>query len=65
MFSELNTDEENIKLNSYKSVKSYDENNNAVSTVEFGFTISRKRVYVICHLENDIWSVCSDCTKFN
>lgn len=65
MFSELNTDEENIKLNSYKSVKSYDENNNAVSTVEFGFTISRKRVYVICHLENDIWYVCSDCTKFN
>lgn len=65
MFSELNTDEANIKLNSYNSVTNYDENNNAISTVEFGFSISGKRVYVICHLENNVWFVCPDCTKFN
>ena len=61
-FKELNIEEDKIKFNSYRSSSTTDENGDLYTTAEFGFRIGLRQLQVICHRENDVWYVCTDCT---
>lgn len=34
-------------------------------TAEYGFFVSGKMYYVICHYQDNEWIVCNECTKFH
>ena len=65
LYDELDINEDSIKFNSYSANFSYDKNGNEEKTVEFGFILDDKDVYVICHYKDNEWLVCSDCTVFD
>ncbi|MBQ8503606.1 MAG: RDD family protein [Clostridia bacterium] len=64
-FKELNIDESKIHFNQYSSQTYTSKDNNSVSqTVRIGFIVNFKSFEVVCHKENDIWQVCTECTLF-
>lgn len=65
-FEELGADESEIWFNQYSlTVRSNLNNEMATQTAEIGFVINGKSFSVVCHKQNDIWSVCDECTKFS
>ena len=66
MFEEAGVDESKIWFNQYSlTTYSNPKNDNVTQTAEIGFVVKGKNFQVICHKQNDIWSVCDDCTKFS
>ena len=66
LFDEYGIDENNIKLREYSSHTQYDPHGNKTRDIEYGFSVSfGKRLWVICHEENDVVYVCRECTKFD
>ena len=64
-FEELNVDESKIRLNKYSFYTYTSQDSGSVSkTVEIGFIVNFRSFEVVCHRENDIWQVCSECTLF-
>lgn len=65
MFEEAGADESDIWFNQYSlTINSDPASDNVTQTVEIGFFVKGKSFRVICHKQNDIWSVCDGCTKF-
>lgn len=64
-FEEANIDASKIWFNQY-SLTTYTnpKNDNVTQTAEIGFVVKGKAVRVICHKQNNTWSVCDECTKF-
>ena len=64
-FKALNADESDIRMNSY-SAYTYRvaDGDIADKSVRIGFVAKMKSYQVVCHLENDVWKVCDECTEF-
>ena len=64
-YAKLGADESQITLTGYSSKTQIDSNGDAASTaVTFSFLIRGQQHQVVCHQDNHIWYVCSDCTNF-
>ena len=65
MFEEMSIDESKIWFNEYSLVThSKSDSDNVTQTAEIGFIVKGKSLQVICHKQNNIWSVCDECTEF-
>ena len=65
MFEEAGVDESKIWFNQYSlTTYSNPKNDNVTQTAEIGFVVKGKNVRVICHKQNNTWTVCDECTKF-
>ena len=65
-FEKLGVDESKIWHNSYsRTIDTALDVDNITQTAEIGFTVKGKSFQVICHKQNDVWSVCDECTKFS
>ena len=64
-FEEACVDESKIWFNQY-SLTTYSDpkNDNVTQTAEIGFVVKGKTFRVICHKQNNTWTVCDECTKF-
>ena len=64
-FEEACVDESKIWFNQYSlTTYSNPKNDNVTQTAEIGFVVKGKNVRVICHKQNNTWTVCDECTKF-
>lgn len=64
-FEEVGVDASKIWFNQYSlTTHSKSNNNNVTQTAEIGFVVKGKSFHVICHKQNNVWSVCDECTKF-
>ena len=64
-FEEAGVDESKIWFNQYSlTTYSNPKNDNVSQTAEISFIVKGKTVRVICHKQNNTWSVCDECTKF-
>lgn len=65
-FSELGLDESKLWMNSYSRNTTFDfDDEKYVTTAEIGFKAKFRAFTVVCHCENDVWSVCDECTRFD
>jgi len=64
-FKEFDVDESKIWFNQY-SLRTHTnaKDNTTTQTAEIGFVVQGQAFLVICHKQNDSWSVCNECTKF-
>ncbi len=64
-FEEAGVDESEIRFNRY-SLTTYSKpsNDDVTQTAEMGFVVRGRSLRVICHKQNDVWSVCDECTEF-
>ena len=64
-FQALHVEESELRINSYSSSSSYSPDREGYTqTVEFGFLVNFRSFHVVLHKENDLWSVCRNCTPF-
>ena len=52
-----------LRMNQY-SRNSFTENGETKTTAEISFTARFRTFRVVCHKENDVWTVCGECTGF-
>jgi len=52
-----------LRMNQY-SRNSFTENGVTSTTAEISFTARFRTFRVVCHKENDVWTVCGECTAF-
>lgn len=65
-FEELGVDKAKIWFAQYSlTTRSKSYNDNDTQTAAIGFVVDGKTFRVICHKQNNIWSVCDECTKFS
>ncbi len=64
-FEDVGADTSKIWFNQYSRTIYSNSNSDDVSqTVEIGFIVKGKTFLVICHKQNNTWSVCEECTHF-
>lgn len=65
-FEALGVDESKIWLNKYSLIThSNSDSADITQTAELGFIVNGTSFQITCHKQNNIWSVCNECTKFN
>lgn len=64
-FKELGIAESKIKIRSFSKTAASESNGKKERTAEYGFFVSGKMYYVICHYQDNEWIVCNECTKFH
>ncbi len=62
-YEALGVSEQSIRLSSY-SMRSGKQDGVSYATTRFIFDVGSATFCVICHMEDDVWTVCSDCTDF-
>ena len=62
-YEALGVSEQSIRLSSY-SMRSGKQDGVSYVTTRFIFDVGSSAFCVICHMEDDVWTVCSDCTDF-
>ena len=64
-FEDVGVDESQIWFNQYSlTTHSKSSSDNITQTAELGFSVKGTFFQVICDKQNDVWSVCDECTKF-
>lgn len=64
-FDEIGADESNILFNKYSLTTHLKPSNDGVTkTAKIGFIVKGMSFQIICHMKNNVWSVCNECTKF-
>lgn len=64
-FAELHAEESKILMNSYSLNTCRSDGENVTQTATFGFLVHSRSFEVVCHNENDVWRVCTECTTFD
>ena len=64
-FRQMDVSEEAIRLNSFRTSSMLGGHlEESTRTAEFGFTVSGTSFKIVCHLQDELWQVCRECTHF-